>query len=171
MRELASNLGVDWRLLAAQAANFLILFFIFKKFALRPIMEVLSARKGEIAKGLAYTRRAEERLASAMQERDSIIKEARTGAFGIVSEAEKIAKTKKDEMMAEARSQAEEIAAQAKRRLEEERAKLGDAVALEAEALVRAGITRVLGRMEPQERDRVLIREALQELRQIAKES
>lgn len=169
MRELASHMGVDWRLLAAQAANFLILFFIFKKFVLRPLMEILAARRREIAKGLAYTQRAEERLAFAQQERDTMVKEARVEALVIVSEAEEIAKMKKDEMMAEARKKAEEIAVETKRRFQEERAKLKGEVGRETEKLVCLGIARVLGRMDPQERDSVLIREALQELGRIQK--
>lgn len=170
MAELVGRLGIDWRLFGAQAANFLILFFIFKKFALRPIVEVLRARRGEIAKGLAYTQKAEERLASATQERNGIIKEARTEALAIVSDAREIAKIKKDEMVAEAHKKAEEIAVETKRRLGKEREKLGEVVTRDAEALVRLGITRVLGRMTSKERDSVLIREALQELRRAVKE-
>ena len=167
MAELTRQLGIDWRLLTAQAVNFLILFFIFKKFALRPLMDMLSTRRREIAKGLAYTQQAEERLASAKQERDGIIKEARTGALAIVSEAEKIAKTKKGQMIAETRKKAEEIEAETKRRFQEERAKHEEEVMRNAETLVRLGIERVLGRMVPEERDSVLIREALQELSRI----
>lgn len=167
MKELASHLGVDWRLLLAQAANFLILFFIFKKFALRPLINILSARSKEIAKGLAYTRRAEERLASAKQEEDRVVKEARVEALAIVSEAEKIVKTKKDQMIAEARKKAEEIAVETKKRFYEERAKLRQEAARDAETLVRFGVARVLGRMTPKERDGVLIREALGELSRI----
>lgn len=167
MRELASHLGVDWRLLFAQAANFLVLFFIFKKFALRPLMNILSARKQEIAKGLAYTQRAEERLASAKQEQDHMVKEARAEALAIVSEAEKIAKTKKDQMITEARKKVEEIAVETKERLYEERAKLRQEAVRDAETLVRFGIARVLGRMTPKGRDSVLIREALGELSRI----
>lgn len=167
MKELASHLGVDWRLLLAQAANFLILFFIFKKFALRPLMNILSARRQEIAKGLAYTREAEERLLTVKQERDRVVKEARADAFGIVSEAEKVAKIKKEEMVAEARKKAEEIAAETKRRFYEERAKLQQEAARNAETLVRLGVARVLGRMTPKGRDSVLIREALGELSRI----
>lgn len=167
MRELASHLGIDWRLFLAQAANFLILFFIFKKFALRPLMGILAARRRDIAKGLAFTQKAEERLASATQERDHIVKEARTEALAIVSEAEKIAKMQKEEIVTEARKRAEEIAVETKRRFREERAKLTEEVGHNTETLVRLGITRVLGRMTSEERDGVLIREALQELGQM----
>lgn len=167
MTELALHLGIDWRLLLAQAANFLILFFIFKKFALRPLMNILAARRQEIAKGLAYTREAEERLLTVKQERDRVVKEARAEAFGIVSEAEKVAKIKKEKIAAEARKKAEEIAIETKKRLYEERAKFQQEAARNAETLVRLGVARVLGRMTPKGRDSVLIREALGELSRI----
>lgn len=167
MTELVSHLGIDWRLFLAQAANFLILFFIFQKFALRPIMNILAARRQEIAKGLAYTREAEERLLSIKQEGDHMVKEARTEALGIVSEAEKVAKIKKEKMAAEARKKAEEIAVETKKRFYEERAKFQQEVVRNAETLVRLGVARVLGRMAPKERDGVLIREALRELSRI----
>ena len=38
MSELLSKLGIDWRLLIAQLINFLILLFVLRRFAYKPIL-------------------------------------------------------------------------------------------------------------------------------------
>lgn len=165
MSELIKNFGVDWRLLLAQAVNFLILLFILKKFAYKPILETLRKRKREIEKGLEFTQAAEEKLKHVEEEGEEILGQARKNALDIVSESENIAKKKKDEIIVEANKKVENIVADVKRAIKEDKAKMGEEVYKSAQDLVRLGIARVLGKMPQEERDQELIKEALRELK------
>ena len=55
--EIIKNFGIDPLLLIAQIVNFLIIFYILKRFALKPILDILKKRENTIKEGL---REAEE---------------------------------------------------------------------------------------------------------------
>lgn len=168
MSELIKHFGIDWRLLLAQAVNFLILLWILKRFAYGPILRLLKRRKEEIEKGLRYTKEAEEALANVGTLKERILSEARSEALKIVSAAENAAKKRKEEILQEASQKAEVVVMEAKRLIAGEKAKMKESIYEEAEEMVRLGITKVLGKMPSEERDRELIREALQELKSIS---
>lgn len=168
MTELIKHFGIDWRLLLAQAANFLILLWILKRFAYGPILRILKKREEEIKKGLRYTKEAEEALANVGALKEEILAEARGEALKIVSQAEDTAKRRKDEMIKEASARAEAVVADAKKIIGEEKAKMKESIYGEAEEIVRLGLAKVLGKIPAEERDRELIQEALKELKSVS---
>lgn len=165
MRELIRNFGIDWKLLLAQAVNFFILLFILQRFAYKPILGILRKRKQEIEKGLAYTKKAEVELNEIDRIKAETINKAHADALGIVSQAEDAGKKRKAEMMLDANKKVAGVISDAKRLIGEERAKMGEEVYRDAQQLVYSGIAKVLGKMKPDERDALLVDEALQELK------
>ena len=165
MSEFLNHFGINWKLLLAQAVNFFILLFILQRFAYGPLLRMLKKRKENIAKGVVFSRSAEERLAGIEKERQGVLTQAKTEALSIVTSAEDVARKRKDEIMAESQKKVEGIVADAKRFIEEEKGKMKDGVLKNAEELVRLGIVKVLGRMAPKDRDDTLIHSALEELR------
>ena len=97
------------------------------------------------------------------------MKEARSGALSLVSEAERTAKIRKEEIAQEAVKKAENIIFEAKRMIEEEKSKMGEEVYKDAKELMRLGIAKVLGKMPSEERDEEFIKEALRELKTLHK--
>jgi F-type H+-transporting ATPase subunit b len=91
------GLGFDWKILLGQIVNFVILFFLLKKFAFKPFFEVLRKRKKTIEDGLKRAEEAEESL----KEADVLKNEIKKSGEGIIKEAlrdaEKKAKTRLDE--------------------------------------------------------------------------
>ncbi len=73
MGELLHKLGVDWRLLIAQLVNFLVLFFLLKKFLYVPVLDLLEKRRVRIADGMRDADAAKERLASVEHERKQVL--------------------------------------------------------------------------------------------------
>lgn len=165
MSELIRHFGIDWKLLLAQAVNFFILLIILRKFAYGPLMRMLKRRKEEIEKGLKFTKESEDKLKRIGEEREEVLKEARGEALAVVSEAERAAKIRRGDILKEAALKSENVIAEAKRTIEEEKAKMGEAVYRDAESLIGLGIARVLGKMPHPERDKELIQEALGELK------
>lgn len=165
MSELITQFGIDWKLLLAQAVNFFVLLFLLHRFAYKPILRMLKERKREIEKGIEFKEQAEKELRNIGELRIETIKAAKTQALGIVSEAETIGRSKKDEIVKEAQKKAEIMVAEGKQAVEEEKAKMGEKVYADAQSLIRLGITKVLGKMPEEERDEKLIQETLKELK------
>lgn len=167
MSELFHNFGVDWRLLIAQAINFLVVLIVLKRFAYTPIVQMLRRRREDIEQGLTASKEARERLAKAEELKEAVAEKAREEALAVVSHAERLAKKRKEEIAAEATRKGEAILAEAKRAVRQEKAKMGEEVYASAHELVRLGLARVLGKMPAEKRDEPLIAEALKELKAI----
>ncbi|OGZ33915.1 MAG: hypothetical protein A2174_03465 [Candidatus Portnoybacteria bacterium RBG_13_41_18] len=165
MNELLNNFGIDWKLLVAQLINFAILFVLLRRFAYKPILNILRKRREDIEKGIKYTEEAEEKLKSVDVTQRQIIDKAKGDALAIVNEGQEIAKEKKEEAIKETVKKAEIIIADAKRSAGEEKAKMGETVWFEAQELIKAGLEKVLIKMPAKERDEELIKEALSELK------
>lgn len=167
MSELIAHFGIDWKLLIAQAINFFILLFLLKKFAYGPILKMLRKRREEIEGGLKASKEAKERLERAEELKEATLQKARVEGLAIVGQAEKTAKTKQDEIIQGGHRKAEALVTDAKKIIEEEKAKMGEEVYQSAEALIKLGLEKVLGRMSVKERDEILIQEALRELKTV----
>lgn len=170
MSELIAHFGINGKLLIAQAINFLLLFFLLKRFAFRPLLAMLRKRREEIEAGYAMRAKAQTELAAADQLRAQTLGAARAEALGIIEAAQQSATERQDEILAAAGHKSEIIISEAKRAARSEHDAALANVAQETEQLVERGIARVLGKMNPEERDRALIHEAMQELRGLAQE-
>lgn len=169
MSELIHNFGIDWKLLVTQAINFLILLFILKKFAYKPILEMLKKRRDGVEAGIRMKKEAEERLRHIAEEREKTLEEARKESLAILAKTEIAAKELKTDMLVEAGRKAEGVINEAKRVISEEKNKMRDEFFREAAGLVRLGIEKTLKKMTPEERDAKLIQEAMAELKTVSK--
>src|SRR3989344_6022272 len=150
MAEFIEHFGVNGKLFLAQVVNFILLLYVLRRFAYKPILRVLKVRREEIEKGLRYTDEAEEKLKKVLQEKEIILQETRREALNMVNEAE---------------NKGGAIIQTARKFIEEEKTKMRDEVYRDAEEFLAIGVMKVLGKMSPEERDKILIREALKELR------
>lgn len=124
-------LGIDPLAILAQAATFLILFFIIKKFALDKIVTTLEKRRQTIEDGVKLGREMEEEkekleerieksLHKARIEADKIIAAAHEESGSIIKEAEVMAGRKADSILADAHNRIDEDIQIARRGLEQE---------------------------------------------------
>jgi F-type H+-transporting ATPase subunit b len=82
MGELLHSLGIDGKLLFAQAANFLIILFLLHKFVFPKLLKFLDERKATIAKGIEDGQKAlrSHAIGKAQKDADDIRSIARTEA-------------------------------------------------------------------------------------------
>lgn len=124
-------LGIDPLAILAQAATFLVLFFIVKKFALDKIVATLEARRKTIDDGVRLGRQMEaekERLSEeiskelqkARVDADAIIATSREEAATIIRDAQEAAQRKTDALLADARAKIEEDILKARQGLEKD---------------------------------------------------
>ncbi len=118
------NIGFDWRLALANLVNFLIVFYLLKRFIWAPLRLRIEAREEEIVKGLEDARKAETALMmaeekkssilnEAKEERAALLKEARLNAEHTIAQATKDAQDKSQEILEATKKRAIELEEQA----------------------------------------------------------
>ncbi len=107
--EIIKNFGVNPILLLAQIVNFLIVFFVLKKFLYKPILELLKKRQFTIKEGLKQAEDARIKLEKVLIEEKEILRNAQFQSKKIIEEArtESIEITKK--MNDDAKKQTEKM--------------------------------------------------------------
>ncbi len=168
MTELIEKLGINWRLLIAQAVNFLIILAVLRFTVYKPLIRILNERRAKIVKGLedaeASTKRlhevevvGKERLAAVEREAIKLVERAESGAKHIEAEILLAAKGKEAEVLRNAARLAEPKGKEAE-----------EAFFHDAENLVRAAVTKV-AHLTPDALDEALIREAVEAAKRVRK--
>ena len=85
--EILNQIGIDGKLLLAQAVNFLILLFLLHRFAYKPMLAFLEKRSDRIEKGLRDAEEAEKRLVQAAENEEKVLAKAREEAKKIIADA------------------------------------------------------------------------------------
>jgi F-type H+-transporting ATPase subunit b len=129
MEEVLHNFGVEWQLVLAQVINFLIIFYLLKRFLYKPVFNMLKKRADAIKEGLSKADDSKKALDEALVKEKKILKEAHDTAKKIIQEAkeasetvakniEEKAKKQADQMLEDARAQIEREARLAEKELE-----------------------------------------------------
>lgn len=103
MQEVLANIGFDWQVALANFINFMIIFFIMKKYVFGPVSEVIEKRQETIQSGIDNAKNSETELLVAKQKADEELKEARNEANQIVAKA----KENGDDLLARAQADAD----------------------------------------------------------------
>ena len=120
MQELFSNLGIDGKLLLAQAVNFLLLLWLLNRFVFKKLFVFLEKRRAEIEKGIALKARSEQELERVRALEKETLQVARGKAATLLSQAGQKAQEFEKESVQKAREQEERILKGAKNRAERE---------------------------------------------------
>ena len=90
--EIARTFGVDWPHLTSQIISFGIVCAVLYRFAYRPVLRVLEARRQQIAQGLANTEKINAALADIEAQRQRAMADAQAQATQFLAEARTTAK-------------------------------------------------------------------------------
>jgi F-type H+-transporting ATPase subunit b len=126
--ELLNNFGFEPILFIAQIVNFLIIFFVLKKFLYKPMLKMLDDRKAKISQGAMQAEEAARILSETTQKEESILKKAQEQAVLMIKESkaeqqelmrqsEKDTQTRVEKMLSDARDQIRLESALAEKRL------------------------------------------------------
>lgn len=135
---------IDWFTVVAQAANFLILVWLLKRFLYAPILNALDAREKRIAAELAAaaTKQAEAEAERAEYKRNSEALESRRAE--ILRQATAEADALRGQLMAKARSDAESLKAKNQKQLDDEYRAITREIARRTQASVLAIVRKTL---------------------------
>lgn len=143
--EALVKLGIDWKLLLAQAVNFIVLLLVLRRFAYRPMLEFLDKRAGRIEQGLKDAEAAGKRLEEAARKEEDLLAAAREEAKNLVAKAEIAAEKRAEAIMAQVETKSEAIFEEAKKHAEAEREKIFREAKEELAMLVLSATERILG--------------------------
>lgn len=121
MGELFYSLGIDGKLLLAQAANFLLVFWLLKRFVFPKIFLFLEQRKQKIEQGLELTQKAEHEMERIGEARHRELEKARGEGEAITALSRTRAAVREREVLAGAREDASEILERASKEAERAR--------------------------------------------------
>ncbi len=137
--EALENLGIDWKLLLAQVINFAILLWVLKRFAYKPMLDMMDARTKRIEKGLSDADQAGKKLAEIEAKEKEVLAEARAEAKRTIAEAEASAQKRDAVRLGETEAQVKRLLTEAEQKIAEDRSKmLADAKGELAETVVLA---------------------------------
>lgn len=114
MSELFSNLGINGKLLFAQAVNFLLVLWLLNRFVFKKLIAHLERRRARIAQGLELTAKAEREMERIGDARHRELEKARMEGEKLIGEARNSASAKEKEALALVRAEAEKILTKAK---------------------------------------------------------
>lgn len=89
--DILGRIGFDWQVALANLVNFLIIFWILKRYAFKPLQKVIDERQAKINAGLDSAKLAETEALMASKNAEKIILEARQKANEVVAEGKKSA--------------------------------------------------------------------------------
>lgn len=128
--EAFNDFGLNWQLVAAEIINFIIIFYILKRYLYPPLFKVLKKRQDLAKESIEQSEKSRKALEKAQAEEKAIIKKAQTAANEIlkdardqsivlIQEAEETAKKQTQRMIQEAKSQIAIETEEAEKRLSE----------------------------------------------------
>ena len=164
--EIFSKLGIDWRLFLAQLINFLIFFYVFKRFVFTPVLKVLEERRRKIQSGLKYAEQSEELHEKAKKKAEKIVLNAKREAKDILQSAHKDAKYLSDGIVEKAKKDAQAILQGVEKQAKDERNAYVQRFKGDIAKLVVLAAEKVVGKHWDTLRDKAYIEQVLLEVSQ-----
>lgn len=163
MEALVQTFHIDWKLMLAQFINFVIVFFVLYRFALKPLMKSMAERGATIAKSLEQAKQIEQEVARTSSESAKQIQEAKRQAAEVIAEAARQAELKRQNILKETEQKVVQVVAQAKEQIQSEKAQMLEEVRVEAVEAVIAATEKIIKVKITEAADRKLISQSLKD--------
>jgi len=164
MTETGEKFGFHWTQFLSNLISFLIVCFLLNRFAYKPIVTVLEARRDKIAEGLKNAEKIKAELADAEKKKSDILAAANAEAQRMIEEARASAQTVADRKTQQAIAEAEQIITKAHEATRIEHDRMLGELKREVGQLVIATTSRVTGKVLTPDDQRRINEETASEL-------
>ena len=120
MQELLNTFGIQPILLVAQIVNFLIIFYLLKRFAWKPILKTLNDRKAVVAESIKNAEDTQNALDKALEKEKEILRKAQTEAQATLQDAKNQAQENSKMAEETTRQQVERMLEDAQRKIDKQ---------------------------------------------------
>ena len=162
---MAEQLGVDWGKLIVQAFNFLILLWLLRRFAYKPLLRIMDERSTRIRNDLDEARRLRQEAEHDRETYRTQLGRARDEARSILEEANNVAARIRTQALADAEGQNTAMVARARDEIAREKETAIAELRREVADLAIMAASHVVGRSLDDTDRRRLVDEALTEVR------
>ncbi len=135
---------IDWKIIIAQAINFVVVLFILQLLLLKPLKKMMSERTSKIEQGLEDAKKNSEILASSVKEYEEIIAKAKLEANELFQKGKIEAEAKKTELIDAAKAQVASMIETGQKTLESEKARMMQEVKTEIVQLTISSVEKIL---------------------------
>lgn len=136
MDSFIETFHIDWKIIIAQAVNFLVVLFVLNFLLIKPLKKMMRERGEDITGGLNNAVKNAEILSQTQKEYNEIVTKARTEAHEIFQEGKREAEEKKTEIIEKAKTEVDTMVANGKKILESEKMKMVEEAKKEIVSLV-----------------------------------
>lgn len=140
-----AKVGFDWRMGLFNLVNFLIIFWLLKKFFFKPTLEMIETRQKHAREIDENYKQSKTELAMAEHKAQEVIDEAKVEANKVVERAADDARATAEKMKEKAKGEIELLVTQAKKNIEIDRQEMQEKLKAETVDLVVATTKVVLG--------------------------
>ncbi len=147
-----------------QIINFLVLLFILKKFAYKPLLEMMEARRNKIKSDLDSAEQSKASAEAMRVEYEKQLAQIKQDAQAILDKASKTANEMRDEILVQARSEQERMLALAREQIAREQQKAIEELRDQVASISLMVAQRVVAQSMDSEKDRAIIEDVLAKL-------
>jgi F-type H+-transporting ATPase subunit b len=162
--DITKTFGVNWQLFISQLIAFIIVALVLKKFAYKPVLDMLEQRKERIAQAETNAEKIQTELAATEAERDKVLAKANQKAQEMIADAKEAAQQVGEVEGQKAVKQAEEIIRKAREATDADRDQMMSELRAEIGRLVVETTAKVSGKVLTAEDQQRLIDETNREL-------
>lgn len=163
MGDILTSLGFQFDKFIWQVVNFFILLFLLKKFAFKPIMNMLDERKQSIEDAINNAESAKAESEKLRQEYETRLAEAKQDAQEIIAKATKLGEQMKNEIVSNAQNEANKAVQRAQEEIAREKDQAISALRDEVAVLAVMAAGKVLGKAISVEDHEKLVQEFVAE--------
>lgn len=144
MKEVLYNIGFDWQVALANLVNFLIIFWVLKKWVFGPVGALMDKRQETIEQGVSQAHDAKEQLANAQQASEDLVKQSKQDANQIIAEAQEKADAVVAGASEKADAKAQGIIDDAHVKIDQDRKNMEKDLFAKTASLVTLGVQKIL---------------------------
>ena len=163
--ENLGKIGFEWKMALFNLINFLILFFILKKFFFKPIVKNVRDREQQIQDSVDNIQKARTELQMAERKAQDLIDESKVQANKIVEKSHELAKATGEQLKEKAKKEIELLIAQAKKNIDIDKREMKEELRKETVVLVMQAVEKILGEKLDEKKDTALIAGLLKNLK------
>ena len=163
--EILKNFGFDPVMLVAQIINFLIIFYLLKRFLYKPIFAMLKKRQDAIREGQKQAEEARLTLEKTLSEEKKILTKARDEAKSITEDARKQAIELAAAINENAKIQNEKLLAEAKTQIEQESKKVEKNLSEKISLIARDMLTKSLEGIISEKEQKQIVKKTIKNIK------
>ncbi len=159
------KIGFEWRQGLFNLVNFLIIFWILKRYAFKPLMKAINERQDAAREAHDNFESAKTELGMAKQRAQTLVDEAKVEANKVIEKSYEQAALVAVEMKDKAKKEIEALVEQAKRNIEIDKKEMKEALRKETVELVMLATEKIIRERLDEKKDQEYIKELIGSLK------